>query len=161
MIFHLIRKSVLFVLFFFFGLPIAGAAEKTIIGAMESVLLLDWNIHLPARVDSGATKSSLGVENIKIIGGDVEARLPMKFGGKTLRMTVLKWRNYKTTVGQVRRPVVKIEICVGSERLMAEVNLADRAGMEFPFLLGRNILKNRFVVDVSEAYLLKPECPKR
>ncbi len=143
---------------FFLGFMTVEAGEKITIGSMESIILSKWNVRLPARVDTGATVSSLGVENYKISGNEVEVRLARKFGGGTWRVPIHAWRNYKTSTGRERRPVVRMEICVGSKQILAEVNISKRPGMEFPFLIGRNILQNRFIVDVGQAYLLFPDC---
>jgi len=141
----------------------AGAAEaapKIAIGGVETVVLLPSGVRLPARVDTGATTSSLGAEEIRREGEAITFRLAKTYGGLRLRLPVIAWRRYKTSTGTTLRPVVALDICLGTVRIRAEVNLNDRSQMDLPFLVGRNILKDRFIVDVDRTFAAAPSCPE-
>jgi len=138
----------------------AEAGGKLTIGAVEEVLLLPWGITLPARIDTGASRSSLDARDIQIKGDFVEFRLPKRHGGMRLRLPLVEMLSFRTSQGQAERPVVELEICVGTRRLRAFVNLNDRSHMTYPFLLGRGILKHHFLVDVSRFQIQRPSCPR-
>ncbi len=132
--------------------------EKITIGRAEEVILLPWGIKLPARVDTGAAKSSLGAPEMKVDGNRVEIRLRKEFGGMKLRFPIIEWGDYKTSQGSERRPVVEVVICLGTKRIRTKVNINDRSELKYPFLIGRDLLRGRFVVDVSRYMSLAPNC---
>ncbi len=134
--------------------------EKIRVGGIEEVVLLPWGIRLPARVDTGATRSSLDARDIRAVGDMIEFRLPEKYGGTRLRAPVKGRRNIRTAHGVMKRFVVEIELCIGAKRIPTSINLAhDRSKMSYPLLIGRDVLINDFIVDVSESNLLPPTCP--
>lgn len=136
----------------------AETKEKVTVGEVEDVVLLPWKIKLPARIDTGAGRSCLDARDIRIDGGMVEFRLPEQYGGTLLRLPMKGRRNVRSAQGRMKRAIVEIEICIGSRRFLTTVNLTDRSIMDYPFLIGRNVLANDFIVDVSKSYLLPPTC---
>lgn len=136
----------------------AETKEKVTVGEVEDVVLLPWKIKLPARIDTGAGRSCLDARDIRIDGGMVEFRLPEQYGGTPLRLPIKGRQNVKSVQGRMKRVIVEIEICIGSRRFLTTVNLADRSSMEYPLLMGRNVLAHGFIVDVSKSRLLPPTC---
>jgi hypothetical protein len=137
----------------------AGAEEKTVLGGVEDVILLPWRIKLPARIDTGAAKSSLDAREIKVQDDTIEFKLPRKYGGLQIRLPIMGWRHIRTPEGLERRPVVEVEICLGSKRFRTLVNLTDRSMVKYPLILGRNALRENFLVDVKRRRILPPRCP--
>lgn len=140
-------------------------AEKIIIGEIEKVALLPWGGVLPARIDTGASLSSLDVRDLKVEGKTVEFKLPESYGGMLIRMPLAGWRRIKTAGGSsIRRPYVEMELCLGNVRIRTEVTLCDRSHMEYPLLIGRKALRGNpeanFIVDVSRSHALSPTCTK-
>ena len=135
------------------------AEEKVTIGGVEDVILLPWGVKLPARIDTGAAKSSLDARELKVQGDRVEFKLPQTYGGLQLRLPIIEWRHIRTPEGRERRPIVELEICLGSKRIRTLVNLTDRSTVKYPLILGRNFLKEDFVVDVKRRRTAKPNCP--
>ncbi len=144
---------------FLFTPGIVAAEEKTVIGGIEDVVLLPWRIKLPARVDSGAAKSSLDAREIKVQDDMIEFKLPEKYGGLKIRLPITGWRHIRTPEGLERRPVVELEICLGPKRFRTLVNLTDRSMVKYPLILGRNFLRENFLVDVKRKKLHPPSCP--
>ena len=138
--------------------PAAGETKITI-GAVEEVILLPWGIRLPARIDTGATTSSIHTREVVVIGKEVELRLAPDHGWEKIRLPIVRWKTIKTSEGKDLRPVVRLEICLSAHRFSAEVNVNDRSEMKHPFLIGRDLLRGRFVVDVERQRLLPPRCP--
>ena len=136
----------------------AGASEKPVIGAIEDITLLPWDIKLPARIDTGAATSSLDVCDVKVTGQHVTFTLPERCGGKTITKPLDNWKTIRTSKGSAERPVVIIDICMGSKIIKTHFTLNDRSGMEYPVLIGRRTLHGKFVVDVSSKNILPPNC---
>jgi hypothetical protein len=142
------------------GAP-AAAQEKIMVGAVENVLLLPWGVSLPARIDTGAATSSLDARNITVKGKMVEFHLPGAYGGHKARLPLERWSSIKTASVQERRPVVSVEMCIGSRRVRTQVNLNDRSQVTYPLLIGRNTLELGFIVDPGVSFLAPPSCPGR
>jgi hypothetical protein len=136
----------------------AQKKEELTIGRIERVILLPWGIEVPARIDTGATVSSLDAREMRVQGETVRFMLPEKFGGAKLELPILSWHSIRSPHGRQKRPVVEITLCVGPRRIRAKVNLTDRSMVRYPLILGRNLLREGFVVDVKRARILPPKC---
>lgn len=134
------------------------AQEKVTIGLVEDVVLMPWKIRLPARIDTGAAVSSLDARSLKVIDNEVEFVLPSKYGGQKIRLPIAGWHTVRSAEAKERRPIIEIELCVGPKLIRAKVNLNDRSQMNYPFLLGRNILAENFVVDCDRNNCAPPNC---
>jgi hypothetical protein len=137
----------------------ANAEEKITLGAVEDVILLPWGVRLPARIDTGAAKSSLDARELVIQDGMAEFKLPQEFGGVQLRLPIIEWKHIRSPDGRQQRPVVELELCIGSKRIRSKVNLTDRSMVKYPLILGRNFLRGNFVVDVKRRMTTPPCCP--
>jgi hypothetical protein len=134
------------------------AKKELTLGRIENVILLPWAIKLPARIDTGATVSSLDARELHVNGEVAEFKLPGKYGGPKLQFPILDWHHIRSPSGIQRRPVIEIELCIGSKRIRLRVNLTDRSMVKYPLILGRNVLKEGFVVDVKRSRILPPNC---
>ena len=56
--------------------------------------------------------------------------------------------------GEQRRYVVRMWISLGETRSLVDVTLTDRENMEYPLLIGRNLLVDTVIVDVSRKNLV-------
>jgi len=137
----------------------ANAEEKITLGAVEDVILLPWGVRLPARIDTGAAKSSLDARELVIQDGMAEFKLPQEVGGVQLRLPIIEWEHVRSPDGRQQRPVVELELCIGSKRIRSKVNLTDRSMVKYPLILGRNFLRKNFVVDVKRRMTAPPRCP--
>src|SRR3972149_2853166 len=108
--------------FFLFLPEMVNAEERLTIGTVEDVILLPWGVKLPARIDTGAAKSSLDAQELTIRDNMAEFRLPQKHGGMQLRLPIVEWRHIRTPEGRQRRPIVELEFCIGSKRIRNKVN---------------------------------------
>lgn len=140
------------------GGSVRAAEEKIPMGVVEDVVLLPWGITLPARIDTGASMTSLDARDLKVTDDMAEFKLPHKYGGAKITLPVKRWKNVRSAGGRQRRPIVEIEICVGPKKLLTKVNLIDRSHMKYPLIIGRNILKEGFMVDCLCSHILKPSC---
>lgn len=134
--------------------------EKVLIGRVEWVELPDLKIKLKARIDTGAKTTSLHATNIE----EVEQRgeLFVKFQtqdleGKTIQVVrkVETTQKVSNTAGFVsKRYVIKEKLKMGSIEREVSINLNDRSKMDYKFLVGRNLLLGRFIVDVARSHVL-------
>ena len=129
--------------------------EKVLIGRIEWVSLPDLKVKQKARIDTGAKTTSLHAVNIEEV--DQRGELFVKFqttdgDGKTVEIVrkVDTTQKVSNTSGFVtKRYVIKEKIKIGNIEREVLVNLNDRSKMDYKFLVGRNLLLGRFIVDVK------------
>jgi len=136
----------------------AEAKAGILIGAVEDVVLLPWGVKLPARVDTGASMTSLGVRGLTVEKNVAHFRLPEEYGNTLIRLPVLRYSEVRSPHHRQRRPVVRIELCVGSKRFRVDANLTNRDHLEYPLLLGRNVLSQGFLIDCGQEKMLPTKC---
>ena len=131
---------------------------KLVVGQMEKVWLPNMEIELQARIDTGAETSSLDARNIELFERNssrwVRFEISHPVTGETLQLE----RKLKRRVLIVqsnspepeRRPVVKLSVTIGHINQTAEFTLSDRSHLDYQLLVGRNILQDVMVVDVSK-----------
>lgn len=132
---------------------------RTIIGSKEKVsfpLLKRQNI--VARIDSGAKSTSIHCDKIweETMGGKkVLCCHFLKRSNKVTRFIYFKKRRVKSSNGTMQvRYVVRVTIKLGDVVKKTEVTLTDRSTMNYSVLLGRRYLKDDFLIDVSQSYVL-------
>lgn len=163
---HPILQSVGLVFLLVLTIPVlfpsgkVNAGERITIGEVEDVILIPWRVKLPARIDTGAATSSLDARELKVKNNIAEFKLPKKYGGLLLRLPVVEWQNIRSADFKERRPIVEITLCMGPKLIRTQVTLNDRSSVRYPLIVGRNILKDNFVVDCMHSHCLPPSCPE-
>lgn len=142
--------------------------NRPVIGEVENVGLDEADTVLKARIDTGAGLASINAQIVEIKHGNGDAaervvfRVVNKDGkSKTLERPVVKWINIKKKgdAGAIRRPVVKLDFCLGGKKVEARANLADRTGFLYPVLIGRNVLKTGdYIIDPKQKFTHEPGC---
>ncbi|MCX7678247.1 MAG: RimK/LysX family protein [Spirochaetes bacterium] len=133
---------------------------KITIGRVEWVELPEFNLKLEARIDTGARNCSLHAFNQKEIELDGTKYIEFTTHDAQkkkvkLKAKVAKIKTIKSPGGySARRYVIKTKVALGKEVREVYITLNDRSNMEYPFLVGRNLLRGKFVVDVSHSHLL-------
>jgi hypothetical protein len=137
----------------------SSTPSKRIIGAIEIVKV--ENLQYLARIDTGADITSINAYDILV---ENEVSNATDNIGKQLRFTtanekgdsrfvtapIVKINTVRSAFGAESRYVVLLTISWGECAKTVEVNLRDRSKMQFALLIGRNWLKNDFIVDVSD-----------
>lgn len=148
-------------------ISVVMADDKQVVGAVEKVWLAPPGTLLPARIDTGAATSSLDAREIQSFERN---------GERWVRFTIVDPEDGKEilieckVVRQVRilqavaeeaerRPVVELGVTVGGMTQAAQFTLSDRRHLEYPVLIGRNILMDLLVVDVSRTHIAPPVLP--
>ena len=138
-------------------------SNKIVIGRRDKIDLPKLSLYdVDAKIDTGAYTSSIHCRNIKVIEKDgvkkirfnlLDPTLPSK-SNKRITLPVQAKRRIKNSSGQAEeRYIIKTQILLFGQIFDIELSLTDRSGMEYPVLLGRKLLSNRFIVDVAEANL--------
>lgn len=111
--------------------------DKKIVGLTEIVKLhgKDRVLEVAAICDTGATKTSIDVNVADL------AHI-----GPIIGQTTVKNPSFNKNI---RRPVVLAKIEIGGGVFKVRANLQDRSHMTHKVIIGRDILHNNFVVDVS------------
>jgi hypothetical protein len=134
---------------------------KIVIGALEYVRLVPPNVVLKARIDTGAKTTSIDAREITPFERDGKqwVRFVCVFGKKehTIERKVIKTVHIKRHGAESQdRYVVKMRVILGDVSQLISVNLSDREEYKYPVLIGRNFLRDFFMVDVAKKYQFKP-----
>lgn len=128
------------------------------IGTVELVSLPDDRIHdVPAKVDTGADSSAIWASNIELKDGKLHFNFfapgSAYYRKKRIVTTAFKTTSVKNSFGHEEfRYKIRIKVQIGEHTFTRWFSLADRSRNTYPILLGKNFLKNRFVVDVARKY---------
>jgi hypothetical protein len=116
-----------------------------VIGTAEKVYIPSSDILLKAKIDTGATTTSIHALNIKEFERD---------GNKW----IVKIKRHGTK--NQKRYVVQMKINLANISQLVEVSLTNRSKFTYPVLIGKNYLNGLFLVDVSKKYITKPKMSK-
>jgi hypothetical protein len=146
--------------------PAADAEQKELsirmIGATALVTEVSTGLPLPARVDTGATCCSIHCAQLEIKGAgeDPKANIgkPVRFliqppegDGKAewVQAKIVDHVTVRTSESEDERYKVRLKLRVDDVEKKVLVTLNDREKMKYPVLLGRNFLRDDFLVNVS------------
>ncbi len=137
--------------------------NKLIIGRCDFIDLPELGIqNIAAKIDTGAYTSAIHCSRIKLQKENEVEYLFFKIPGshqkKLFRVKNFKLRNIKSSSGHSEtRFVIKTKVTIFGREINTEFSLANRSEMKFPVLLGRKLLKDKFIVDVSQINLSRKE----
>ena len=108
-----------------------------------------------AKIDTGAYTSALHCSNVKLVDGRLEFVLldeeHPEFTGMKFTFDEYDQRGIKNSSGQAElRFIIKTTVKIHGRTFKTQFSLSDRDNLKFPILLGRRVLKNRFLIDVSK-----------
>jgi hypothetical protein len=123
-----------------------------------------YNIH--AKVDTGAYTSSLHCHRAAVTNGVLEFILldeeHPEFTGLKFTFSDFEERDIKNSFGEVeRRFVITTTLKIFNEDITTEFSLSNRGSLKFPILIGRKIVRNRFLIDVTKKNLSYKEKRRR
>lgn len=136
---------------------------KLIVGEVEPLYLAVPGVTYEARIDSGATTSSVHAVNIQRFERDGErwVRFDMTDPNSDTSITLERKlvRNARILQSGIedaeRRAVVELPFVIGDHRQIAEFTLTDRSHLAYPILIGRNVLRDVMLVDVGRENLTR------
>ncbi len=111
-----------------------------------------------AKVDTGAFSCCLHCQQAEVIEGRLEFILldeeHPEFTGMRFVFDHFEKKNIRNSFGEVElRYVITTTIRVYNEDIRAEFSLSNRGSLKFPILIGRKILRDRYVIDVTKKNL--------
>lgn len=133
--------------------------EKKIIGRFDRVDLPDIGLfNIQAKIDTGAYTSSLHCQYVRESDGQLEFVVldeeHPEFTGMKFVFQDFTQKNIRNSFGIMeRRYVIESTVTIFGEEIQTKFSLSDRDNLRFPILLGRKILRKRFVVDVMKKNL--------
>ena len=137
------------------------ALSLSIIGIHEEINLPHVDISkLKSKTDTGAYNSAIDCcyaeEREATDGQPVLVFILLnqnhpQFTGKEYTTSSFKTKKVRSSNGIVsNRYQVKMDVEINGQRFRTTFNLSNRSKMRFPTLLGRKLLANRFIVDVTK-----------
>ena len=138
-------------------------AEKIMIGEAEYIGVPLTGSVFKARIDTGATTSSIfavdveeferdGKPWVRFVVRNDDSKETFPLEAPVAGVAKIKKRGQE---GFTRRPAVTLDLVMGDVTKKIKVNLADRTGFEYPLLIGRDFLAGLAVVDVTLSYTQK------
>ena len=133
----------------------AKSTHSIIIGRAEKISLPEHGIELvPAKIDTGAWRTSIwasesveedGVLKYKLFGEGSDF-----YTGEVIETEDFQTVSVENSFGHAEeRYVVPMKIKLGTKTVTTQVTLADRSKKWYPVLVGRKLLRNKYMVDVS------------
>ncbi len=134
-----------------------------IIGWREFATLPQLEINqIKVKIDTGARSSALHAFNIRerlqngkrMIHFQVHPLQRDTKATNTAQAELLEYRKIRNSGGIAQlRPVIKTEVKLGEQSWVIELSLTDRDVMGFRMLLGRQAVRNKFLVDPGKSFL--------
>jgi len=143
---------------------------KVIVGALEEIWLSDLELPVTARMDTGAQTAFLNTRAIETFERDGEPWVRFEIIDTRTDEPLTVERKLKRTASMAgsgedetkRRPVVKLGVVIGDIDQTAEFILRVKKSKSYQALIGRSILSDVMLVDVSKdnvAPYVLPESP--
>lgn len=144
-----------------------AASTKQVVGYQERVWLPDLEFALNARIDTGVQTGVLYARNIEQFERDgkrfVKFEVPNPITGepRTLEHKLRRTLTSSTGEDATKHPVVRLGIVVGRINQTAEFVLYDRSYKAYQLKIGRNILQDVMLVDVSKKNIAPYSLPDK
>ncbi len=145
------------------------SSGQRVYGWVEKGIVMPTGALVKMKLDTGALTSSMHAEDIETYsipdGGDgVRFTLELEdqdSGEMIERRMDLEVERYLIVTGaggEDRRPVVKMDLCIGDNVYHEQFSLRNRDEMIYPLLIGRRTLRELGLVDARSTFLTEPEC---
>ena len=111
---------------------------------------------IEAKIDTGAYTSSLHCENITLNNDTVKPTLYFTIKQDVVRTFMFEeftQKKIKNSFGEMEeRFVIKTIVRIGKKKIWSAISLSKRDNRRYPVLLGRKLLKGKFLVDVNQIH---------
>jgi hypothetical protein len=130
-----------------------------VLGRCDRIDLPELDLRdIHAKIDTGAYTGSLHCRNVKVVDGQLEFILldeeHPEFTGMKFIFKKFTQREIKNSFGIAeQRYIIKTTIKIFNKVIRTEFSLSDRESLRYPVLLGRKILRKRFLIDVTKKNL--------
>lgn len=129
--------------------------DKKIIGRLDKVDLPEFGVEdIHAKIDTGAYRSSLHCKKVRLEGDLLKFEVKTEKGYREFESHSWIKKAIKSSNGTTEdRFVIKTKMIIFGKKYLTSFSLTDRSEMENPMLIGTKMLKDRFLVDVSQKNL--------
>ena len=137
--------------------------RKTTIGRTDCADLPLLKLkEIPIKIDTGAYTSSIHCDTIEEIKKKNKKAIRFvlldpfheQYNNRAIETADYEMKTIRNSFGQdEERFVIKTEIVLFNETFEIELSLSNRSDMKYPILIGRKLLADKFVVDVSRTNL--------
>lgn len=116
---------------------------------------------LEAKIDTGAYTSALHCKDIQLkeINGKTVLCFKLldethpEYNEKEFQFIDFTKKSIKSSFGESEeRFIIKTTIHIAKRKISLTISLTDRTNMRYPVLIGRKLLKGKFIVDVSKKH---------
>ena len=132
------------------------------IGRREFVDFPELNVfHVEAKIDTGAYTSSMHCSDIGVKTIDAKQILCFKlfdnlhpeFSEHIHQFKEFSKKKIKNSFGEMEeRYIIKTMIRIGHKNIRTTLSLSERENMRYPVLIGRRLLKAKFIIDVNKIH---------
>ncbi|MES2762912.1 MAG: RimK/LysX family protein [Bacteroidota bacterium] len=107
-----------------------------------------------AKIDTGAYTCAIDCNHIELKTEDDKTSLSFRlFNNKTYNVEEFTRKKIKNSFGEMEeRYIIKTLITIGKKKINTTISLSDRGNMRYPVLIGRRLLKGKFIIDVNLIY---------
>lgn len=134
-----------------------------VVGRAERVDFPDGDVfNVPAKIDTGAYRTSVWATDIceqdgwltfKLLGPESEF-----YSGKVCRVRKFEVVEVENSFGhKENRYSISFRIKLGVRTVRTNVTLSDRGNKVYPILIGRKLLRGRYLVDVAQGEPIEDE----
>ena len=133
-----------------------------VIGRREFVDFPELKLFLlEAKIDTGAYTTALHCHSIQVNKEDNKHVLYFKlldpvhpeYNNRTFRYEEYSKKIIKNSFGEKEeRYIIKALIVIAGKRIKSSISLSDRANMKYPVLIGRKLIRGKFIVDVKKLH---------
>jgi hypothetical protein len=127
-----------------------------LIGRREFVHIPSLGVsNFEAKVDTGAYTSSIHVENLMLVTEEGKNVLyfSLEPSSELLRFEDYGQKKIKNSFGEMEeRYVIRIVMHIGKKKIRSTISLSNRDNMRYPILIGRRLLKGKFLIDVKRIH---------
>lgn len=126
-----------------------------IIGRREFVSFPLLNIEkVEAKIDTGAYTCAMHCNDIILKNINEKQILTFRlFNNSIYQVDEFTRKKIKNSFGEMEeRYIIKTLIAIGRKKIKTTISLSDRENMRYPVLIGRRLLKGKFIVDVNLIY---------
>mgnify|MGYP001764056792 CR=1 FL=1 len=143
---------------------------KQTLGKREFVDFPDLGLfRINAKIDTGAYTPALHCHAVRLKeekGRPVLCFIPLgeHDGGpeKEYCFSEFRKKQIRNSFGDTEeRYMIRTRIRIGRRMIHSLISLSDRGGMRYPVLIGRKLLKKRFIVDVEQEHVGRKFKPKK
>lgn len=117
---------------------------------------------IEAKIDTGAYTSAIHCKDIQLKTENGKQVLCFKlldnthpeYSEQVHEFSEFFRKKIKNSFGEMEeRYIIKTRVKIGKKNILTTLSLSDRENMRYPVLIGRRLLKGKFIVDVNKIHI--------